>query len=95
MKTYKAKPLALPFIDEVQGYLYTNAVEQENGELVSTGEYYLRNYYSTYDTSDFSVILNHVDYKIDEKTLEEVTFSVDLADNNDITWVAGEYYVGK
>ena len=39
-KYYKAKPSALPFVEEVKGELYTNAIKDSDGTLASTGESY-------------------------------------------------------
>ena len=95
-KYYKAKPIAFPFIAEVKGELYTNAIKQEDGSVISTGEYYLRNYYSTFDKNNLEIICNYADYKVDENTLEEIPeCAIDLSDNYDTTWVTGNYYVGK
>ena len=95
-KYYKAKPSALPFVEEVEGKLYTNAIKDSDGTLVSTGEYYLRNYYTTFDADNLEIMINYVDYKIDENTLEELPKSaVDLSDNYGVTWVTGKYYVRK
>ena len=94
-KYYKAKPSALLFVEEVKGELYTNAIKDSDGTLVSTGEYYLRNYYTTFDADNLEIMINYVDYRVDESTLEEVPEQIiDLSDYNPM-YEAGKYYVRK
>lgn len=82
-KYYKAKPSALPLMQEVKGELYTNTIKDSDGTLVSTGEYYLRNYYTTFDADNLEIMINYIDYKVDESTLEELPEQIiDLSDSN-------------
>lgn len=67
MKTYKAKTIALPGIEEVQGELYAD-VNKDTLEV--TGKYYLREHFGR--VTDKEIIVCHTDYMIDINTLEEV-----------------------
>ncbi len=67
MKTYKAKTIALPGIEEVQGELYAD-VNKDTLEV--TGKYYLREHFGK--VMDKEIVVCHTDYMIDINTLEEV-----------------------
>lgn len=68
MRTYKAKTVALPGIDEVQGELYTD-VNKET--LETTGKYYLREHFGKVMNKE--IVICHTDYIIDINTLQEVS----------------------
>ena len=67
MKTYKAKTVALPGVDEVQGELYADV---DKVTLQETGKYYLREHFGK--VMDKEILVCHTDYMIDINTLEEV-----------------------